>query len=1051
MSASNNRVFGYMLSLMVGTALAAAPYHAAFAQSVKQEGSIPVELVAELDPPPISSAQQEALAKAADTGMLQTQLVEKERELAEMRRTLDLQRKQIENAELYRQAQDRHGFKNLNIAHLDYELMKKQEDLERQARDLSRQQEWLEKERLRIITLQRQMENQDGSGQAAAARELAESRQKISSIEEKYRSEMQKLRRENAEMQRRLADAEQARREAAAAAPAVATSANDSAAAEEARLRAERKMQAIERRHENERQQLMADHQRMQQELAALQLELADKAIREKDAAVTDQERRDAEKRLRDIEARAEAERRKLTEENARLQQQMQALEEARREAAAVAGKAVATAEERHEAERRLAELEDQYMKERRLLLANNLQLQDYLVSLQKEKDSEMARLREEMQRETEARTAELRRRHMEEQERQARENEEMQQRLAALQKAQQAEAERARAAAVTVDELAIAEAKLSELQKNHEAERLRLIEENRRMQESLAELQKTQREAAQNSLREDSAALKAAQAERDALLEQNREMQARMKKMEAEAARKAAIETAAGGGMDNKISSSGMVWVAPQQKQQQEQQHDPVVIRRESPQRQSQSQSRSTAESSRPALVYKEISAEDLAALQRSHGAQPVQQKQQPSATALQGGEWVTVEPAAPAAQPVAVQPTRGMMPELQVHDPVYAPQQNIPTATAAWVPPQQAAPRQQPEVASYIPYDPPPQYTAQEQQNHIGDLQPAVTVHTGPVIPSYGTAYAETPVYDAPPPAAEEAADPYRNFLDDVMSVHRGERPAGVLDTPEPSRVIAERQRVREEAARAAADAAQQEFLRRQQQDMLRQMQAQTQYDVQHMPQQQQQGQIPRPRYHDLTATTAAVPERRTVIQEQKLDDRTPQLLQSRTSDAPVALSGLLQSAGISTENLSINRDGTMLKWLSGGFANGLMERQDWPQHTADIQILAAEYVARYNRDCRNNLQVLHDDRNTRNIMTVHALCPMDGNRYEAVFVFHGVRGQEFSAFVHVAQPEYGSRLRSMAQRLAGELQKQATAGIRIDHVPAQASSAADMLIIE
>ncbi len=81
---------------------------------------------------------------------LKEDISRKDKQIVEMQRTISLQQKQIENASLYKQKHESNRPPALDIAHIDMEIMQKQEDLERQAKGIAQQQEWMEKEQLRI-------------------------------------------------------------------------------------------------------------------------------------------------------------------------------------------------------------------------------------------------------------------------------------------------------------------------------------------------------------------------------------------------------------------------------------------------------------------------------------------------------------------------------------------------------------------------------------------------------------------------------------------------------------------------------------------------------------------------------------------------------------------------------------------------------------------------------------------------------------------------------------------------------------------------------------
>jgi len=1002
MSVSKNRVFGSLLSLMVGTAiisLAGAPVSAA-------GDNVPVQNIAPLKAAPVSSKQQEALAEASDVSELRAQLIKKEKELAELKASLSLQRKQIENASLYKDAQDRHGFKNLNIAQVDFELMKKQEDLERQARGLVQQQEWLEKERLRIQKLQQQVAGAKG---VTTTKELTDAYQKMDSLEKRYQKEMSKLVKENKEMQNHITALQNQK---SIQTPLQITT--GSRAAEDERLKSERKIIAIEKRHAAEREELIAENSRMQAQITALQTAQKAEAEQIRNKAVTTEEKEQANVHIRAMEKRHAAERAQLIAENSRMQEKMGALQKAQETASSLAKEKTATEAERQRAEAKLAELQKQHEEERQLLAANNQKLQSYLSKLETEKQVEIANIRTELEREaaskaaavkqTEiqaaaARMASLKQQHDAEQQRLLEENSKMQERLASLQKAQQEEAARAHNAAKTAEELAAAEQRTAALEKQHEAERMKLMRENLQMQERLANLQQAQQQAAMQAKQADQAviaektrlenelaSLRAQhEAERQKLIRENAAVQQRLAVAEQEK-QKIAQETAARvtaqeekyaaeisaaraarakidyvnkrhAGRDNDIASSAMMKIEPQ-----------------------------AGNDTKPSLVVKEMSAEDLAALERSYN---------PGASAAphpSRNNWANSLPA-----PVTTQ-----------------------------------AAKTQAQNGQYIPDYEPQQAMDSTPENTVTTLEPTVSTHMP---------YAVT--HNAAPAAAvavEPAPDAYRNFLDDIMAVHRGERPAASIDAPTPSSVLAERERRAQEAAQAAAEM------------MKAPPQYQTTVYAEH-PAKQQQEQA-QPVYHDLTTPATHMPlQPKNDIQTQVLSNPAPVQKSSYGSAKTVEqpLSGLLKKSGIAPENPQLSEDGYMLKW-SAGVANGLFEQQAWPEYKeANLRDLAARYVARYNQDCENKLRVLSDQAVNANIQTVHTLCPVQGNNYEAVFVFYAVPQHSFSAIVHVAQPSYSRELKTLTAGLVPSLQTLSGTPIKIDHITAQISHQQDPILIQ
>ncbi|MBL1148540.1 MAG: hypothetical protein HND56_00885 [Pseudomonadota bacterium] len=1012
MSVSKNRVFGSLLSLMVGTAvisLAGTPVFAA-------DNNIPVQNVAPLKAAPVSSRQQEALADASDVSELRAQLIKKEKELEELKHSLSLQRKQIENATLYKDAQDRHGFKNLNIAQVDFELMKKQEDLERQARGLVQQREWLEKERLRIQKLQQQVAGANG---ATTTKELTDAYQKMDSLEKRYQTEMSKLVKENKEMQNRITELQNQK---SVKTPVQITT--GSRAAEDERLKAERKIIAIEKRHAAERAQLIADNSRMQEQIANLQTAQKAEAEQARSKAVTAEEKQQAEAHIREMEKRHAAERAQLIAENSRMQEKMAALQQAQETAAALAKEKTATDAERRAAESKLAELQKQHEAERQLLSANNKKLQDYLSKLETEKQQEIAKLRTEMEREAAtkaaaakqaemqaaaARMASLKQQHDAEQQKLLEENEKMQARLASLQQAQQEEAARARNAAKTAEELTAAEQRIAALQKQHEDERMKLMRENLQMQERLAGLQQAQQKAAlaakqadqgvlaeKARLEKELAALRTQhEAERQKLIRENAAVQQRLAAAEQEkqkiaqdtAARVAAQETKYAAelaaaraarekiehvnkrytGRDNDIASAAMTHIEPQ-----------------------------AGGNAKPSLVVKEISAEDLAALERSYnpGAKPTQTPHQSQ------NNWANSLPAPVTTETARMQAQQG---------------------------------------GQYIPDYEPQAPADNTPENTVTAMEPAVSTHM-PYAAASGNMQAQ-----AAPVAAEPAPDAYRNFLDGIMAVHRGERPATALDVPTPSSVLAEREKRANEAAQVAAEMMQ-----------MQQQQQTTIYAEHPVIQQQQQ---PQPQYHDLTAPSAHMPmQTKQTVQTQVLAAPAPVQQKAAplpsygsTATAEQPLSALLKKSGIAPENPQLSEDGYMLKW-SAGVANGLFEQQAWPQYkNANLRDLAARYVSRYNQDCENKLRVLSDKTVSDSIQSVHTLCPVQGNNYEAVFVFYAVPQHSFSAIVHVAQPVYSRDLQTLTAGLVPALQSLSGAAVKIDHIPAQLSHSQEPILIQ
>lgn len=969
MSASRNRVFGSLLSLMVGTALISPAFAAG--------DNIPVQSVAPLKAAPVSSQQQEALADASDVSELRAALVKKEKELAELKNALSLQRKQIENATLYKDAKDRHGFKNLNIAQVDFELMKKQEDLERQARGLAQQQEWLEKERLRIQKLQQQAA---GGSNAASTKDLTEAYQKMDSLEKRYRTEMAKLVKENKEMQNRITELQNSK---SVQTPVLLTTGNR--AAEEERLKAERKIIAIEKRHAAEREQLIADNARMQEQITALQSAQKAEAEQARSKAVTAEEKRTAEAHIREMEKRHAAERAQLVAENTRMQQKMTALQQAQEAAAHLAKEKTATEEERRRAESKLAELQKQHEEERALLTANNQKLQTYLAKLEAEKQQDIASLQQQ---------------HQTEQQKLRTENEQMQARLAALQKAQQEEAARAQSAAKTSEELAAARQRMTALQKQHEEERLKLMRENLAMQERLARLQQAQQQAALDAkktdqsviaekqrLEQELAALRAQhESERQKLMSENADTRQRLAAAEQEK-QKLAQDTAA------RIAAEEKKYAAQLAAARAAKEKIAHVNRRRTGQN-SQPASLDMARiepqagnSGKPSLIVREMSAEDLAALERSYnpGAAP-----------------------APAPHPS---------------------QNNWANALPAPVTSQAAQPAAQ-AGAQYIPHYAPQNTENPVPENTVTALEPSISTHMPHAARQNSTAPAAA--------AADAAPDAYRNFLDGIMAVHRGEKAS--LDAPAPSSVLAERERRAEEAAQAAAAMAQMP-------------QQRTTVYAQHPVSAEQ----PQPRYHDLDAPAAHMPVQKQPLQAQPAVTQTPAQqpqpapVYGRAAAAEQPLSAVLKTAGIAPENPQLSDDGYMLKW-SAGVANGLFEQQAWPQYkNANPRDLAAQYVARYNQDCENKLRVLSDQVIDDAVQSVHTFCPVQGNSYEAVFVFYAVPQNSFSAIVHVAQPAYSRELKALTAGLVPALQSLSGTPVRIDHIPAQLSHSQGTVVIQ
>ncbi|TNE31959.1 MAG: hypothetical protein EP349_03005 [Alphaproteobacteria bacterium] len=1010
MSVSKNRVFGSLLSLMVGTAVISLTGTAVFAAG----DSIPVQNVAPLKAAPVSSRQQEALADASDVSELRAQLIKKERELEELKHSLSLQRKQIENASLYKDAQDRHGFKNLNIAQVDFELMKKQEDLERQARGLVQQREWLEKERLRIQKLQQQVAGGDST---QTTKELTDAYKKMDSLEKRYQTEMSKLVQENKEMQNRITELQNQK---SVKTPVQITT--GSRAAEEARLKAERKIIAIEKRHDAERTQLVEDNKRMQEQIAALQTAQKAEAEQARSKAVTVEEKQKAETHIREMEKRHAAERAQLIAENSRMQEKMATLQKAQETAAALAKEQTATDAERRAAEAKLIELQKQHAEERQLLTANNQKLQSYLSKLEAEKQQEIAKIRTEMEREATnkaaaakqaemqaaaARMASLKQQHDAEQQKLLEENEKMQNRLASLQQAQQEEASRTRNAAKTAEELAAAEQRVAALQKQHEDERMKLMRENLQMQERLANLQQTQKKAALEAKQADETVLAEKlrlekeltalrtqhEAERQKLIRENAAVQQRLATSEQEkqklsqesAARVAEQETKYAAQLAAARAAKEKAEHVAQRFAAQKNDSESLAMTRIEPQ---------AGGNAKPPLIVKEMSAEDLAALERSYnpGAKPAPAPHQSR------NNWSNSLPA-----PVTTEAARVQAQQEGQYIPNYEPQ----------------AP------ANSMP------------ENTVTKMEPAVSTHMPYAVENNSAA-------PAPAVAAEQPApDAYRNFLDGIMAVHRGERPATALDVPTPSSVLAEREKRANEAAQAAAEM------------MQTGPQYQTTIYAQHPVRQE-----PQPVYHDLTApaeqTQLKQPAKPTqvVAQPAPVAQQQPAPLPSYGSAAAATeqpLSSLLKKSGIAPENPQLSEDGYMLKW-GAGVANGLFEQQAWPQYKeANLRDLAARYVARYNQDCENKLKVLSDKTVSDKIQSVHTLCPVQGNNYEAVFVFYAVPQHSFSAIVHVAQPVYSRDLQTLTAGLVPALKSLSGAAVKIDHVPAQLSHSQGTVVIQ
>lgn len=990
MSVSKNRVFGSLISLMVGTAVIslAAPAFAA-------DGNIPVRNIAPLQAAPVSSSQQEALADASDVSELRAQLIKKEKELAELKNALSLQRKQIENATLYKDAQNRHGFKNLNIAQVDFELMKKQEDLERQARGLVQQQEWLEKERLRIQKLEQQVAGGNG---AATTKDLTDAYQKMDSLEKRYQTEMAKLVKENREMQNRITELQNQK---AVQTPVHLTTGSRNAADE--RLKAERKIIAIEKRHAAERDQLIADNQRMQEQITALQTAQKAEAEQVRSKAVTAEEKQQAEAHIRAMEKRHAAERAQLVAENTRMQEKMTALQQAQESAAGLAKEKTATEEERRRAEAKLAELQKQHEEERALLTANNRKLQAYLEKTEAEKAQEIAKLRTEMQREAAAKTAagiaSLKQQHEAEQQKLLEENRNMQARLAGLQQAQQQEAALAKSAAKTAEELAAAEQRAAALQKQHEEERLKLMRENLAMQERLSLLQQAQQQTAlaakqadksvlaeNERLEKELAALRTQhEAERRKLTRENAAVQQRLTAAEQEK-QKLAQKTAAHIA-EQETKYTAQLAAAQTAREKVDYVTNRIAARKSnlSPAAMMQIEPQAGG-SEKPSLIVKEMSAEELAALERSYnpGATPA------PAPHRSQNDWSNAALPAPVTTQAA---------QIQAQD------------------------------GQYIPHFQPQAAADNIPENTITRPEPSISTHM-----PYGGANA-APV--AAPKVAEDAApDAYRNFLDGIMAVHRGESPS--LDAPAPSSVIAEREKRAYEAAQAAAAM----------ENMPQQQLSQTTIYAQHPVIQQQP-----PQYHDLNAASSHMPLQKQVIQAQPAQQQQIAPLPSYGSAAATEqpLSGLLKKSGIAPENSQLSDDGYLLKW-SAGVANGLFEQQAWPQYkNANLRDLAASYVARYNQDCENKLKVLSDKAVGTTIQTVHTLCPVQGNNYEAVFVFYAVPQHSFSAIVHVAQPAYSRELQSLTAGLVPALQSLSGTPVKIDHIPAQLSHSQGTVVIQ
>ena len=128
-----------------------------------------------------SVADNVKASEPAKDAKLLEELTKKDIEIRKLKRELATKQKQLEEAPLYKQAKTSSSFKNLNIAHLDQELIKKQEDIERQVKTITEQQEWVEKERLKVKKLQSKSLDEK-------TRELLEAKKKIAKLEKEYKA-----------------------------------------------------------------------------------------------------------------------------------------------------------------------------------------------------------------------------------------------------------------------------------------------------------------------------------------------------------------------------------------------------------------------------------------------------------------------------------------------------------------------------------------------------------------------------------------------------------------------------------------------------------------------------------------------------------------------------------------------------------------------------------------------------------------------------------------------------------------------------------------------
>lgn len=491
-----NHIFGYVFSLFVGTAIVTTP------QIVQSADNLVVQDVPKVKTTPVTWQEQEALTREAAPTQKQTKIPaqyslsklainalnerieQKDKEMEKMRKEMEIQRKQIQNADLYKQAQSSQTFKKLNVAHLDFELIKKQEDLARQTRNLAQQQEWLEKERLNLRKMQKSL-----SSDNETQKELLNTQKRLINLERKYKAEQHKLQQDNAKMQKRLAEIQAQHRNKPDTAIKTPVISSDSSA------RSERKLIAIQKRHEKERQQLLADKKQLETRLAKIQSSQQNKIANAQ--TQSDAEHAKAAEQMAALKKQHDAERQKLLSDKQRLEQRLAEIKSAQKQATNVVAQSVSE-QERAKANAQIAALKKQHEAEQQQLLAEKAKLERNLATLQSTQSKEVQQAKSASLKERERTTQQisaLKKQYEAEQQQLLKDKRQLEERLMSIQASKSDDV--ARVKAESEKERAKAAQQMAALEKQHNIERQALLQENQKMQERLANIHSAQRAAA--------------------------------------------------------------------------------------------------------------------------------------------------------------------------------------------------------------------------------------------------------------------------------------------------------------------------------------------------------------------------------------------------------------------------------------------------------------------------------------------------------------------------------------------------------------------------